>query len=69
MSVKENLYNNVERLKNEIENISEFIFEHAELGNEEYVSSAYLVEKLRDYGFKVTYPYLDIPTAFTPFSG
>ena len=64
MSVKENLYNNVERLKNEIENISEFIFEHAELGNEEYVSSAYLVEKLRDYGFKVTYPYLDIPTAF-----
>ena len=64
MSIKENLYNNVERLKNEIENINEFIFEHAELGNEEYVSSAYLVEKLRDYGFKVTYPYLDIPTAF-----
>ena len=64
MSVKENLYNNVEILKDEIENISEFIFEHAELGNEEYVSSAYLVEKLKDYGFKVTYPYLDIPTAF-----
>lgn len=64
MSVKENLYNNVEILKDEIENISEFIFEHAELGNEEYVSSAYLVEKLKDYGFQVTYPYLDIPTAF-----
>ena len=64
MSIKENLYNNVERLKNEIENINEFIFEHAELGNEEYVSSAYLVEKLRDYGFQVIYPYLDIPTAF-----
>ena len=64
MSIKENLYNNVERLKNEIENISEFIFEHAELGNEEYVSSAYLVETLRDYGFQVIYPYLDIPTAF-----
>lgn len=64
MSIKENLYNNIERLKNEIENISEFIFEHAELGNEEYVSSAYLVEKLKDYGFQVIYPYLDIPTAF-----
>ena len=58
MSVKENLYNNVEILKDEIENISEFIFEHAELGNEEYVSSAYLVEKLRDYGFQVIYPYI-----------
>ena len=46
MSIKENLYNNIERLKNEIENINEFIFEHAELGNEEYVSSAYLVERL-----------------------
>ena len=64
MNIKENLYNNIERLKNEIENISEFIFEHAELGNEEYVSSAYLVETLRDYGFQVIYPYLDIPTAF-----
>ena len=64
MNIKENLYNNIERLKNEIENISEFIFEHAELGNEEYVSSAYLVEKLKDYGFQVIYPYLDIPTAF-----
>ena len=64
MNIKEKLYNNIENLKNEIENISEFVFEHAELGNEEYISSAYLVQKLKEYGFQVTYPYLDIPTAF-----
>ena len=33
MNIKEKLYNNIENLKNEIENISEFVFEHAELGN------------------------------------
>ena len=64
MNIKEKLYNNIENLRNEIENISEFVFEHAELGNEEYISSAYLVQKLKEYGFQVTYPYLDIPTAF-----
>ena len=64
MNIKEKLYNNIENLKNEIENISEFVFEHAELGNEEYISSAYLVQKLKEYSFQVTYPYLDIPTAF-----
>ena len=64
MNIKEKLYNNIENLKKEIENISEFVFEHAELGNEEYISSAYLVQKLKEYGFQVTYPYLDIPTAF-----
>ena len=64
MNIKEKLYNNIENLRNEIENISEFFFEHAELGNEEYISSAYLVQKLKEYGFQVTYPYLDIPTAF-----
>ena len=57
MNIKEKLYNNIENLKNEIENISEFVFEHAELGNEEYISRAYLVKKLKEYGFQVySYP-------------
>ena len=64
MNIKEKLYNNIENLRNEIEKKSEFVFEHDELGNEEYISSAYLVQKLKEYGFQVTYPYLDIPTAF-----
>jgi amidohydrolase len=46
------------------EEISEYIFAHPELGDEEYESSAYLVEQMKKLGFQVTYPYLGIPTAF-----
>ncbi len=52
------------KLAKMIEEVSEFIFEHPELGNEEFVSSKYLVDKMHTLGFEVTYPYLDIPTAF-----
>lgn len=53
-----------DRLSQEIENISDFIFNHPELGGEEVESSRYLVSILEKFNFKVTYPYLDIPTAF-----
>ncbi len=48
----------------EIEEISEFVFNHAELGREEFKSCKYLVEKLKEHGFTVTCPYLDLDTAF-----
>ena len=48
----------------EIEEISEFVFNHAELGSEEFKSCKYLVEKLKEHGFTVTCPYLDLDTAF-----
>lgn len=48
----------------EIEKISDFIFKNPELGEEEYISSRYLVDKILEYGFKVEYPYCDIDTAF-----
>ncbi len=50
--------------KKEFQEVREFIFAHPELGNEEFVSSAYLVEKMRGYGFAVTYPYGGLATAF-----
>ena len=53
-----------EKYKNEVYEICEFIYSHAELGNEEFESSKYLVGKLIQHGFMVEYPYLDIPTAF-----
>lgn len=46
------------------EEINNCIFMHPELGDEEYFSSKYLTEQIAKLGFKVTYPYLDIPTAF-----
>ncbi|MDY2957503.1 M20 family metallopeptidase [Floccifex sp.] len=59
-----NIYDIEETLKKEIENISEYIFNHPELGNEEFQSSQYLVDVLKSHGFDVEYPYCDIPTSF-----
>ncbi len=44
--------------------ISEFIFSHPELGDHEFVSSAYLVNLLKEGGFRVEHPYCGLPTAF-----
>ena len=61
---KEELYLAEDNLAAEIEEISEFVFNHAELGSEEFKSCKYLVEKLKEHGFTVTCPYLDLNTAF-----
>lgn len=61
---KEELYLAEDNLAAEIEEISEFVFNHAELGREEFKSCKYLVEKLKEHGFTVTCPYLDLDTAF-----
>lgn len=53
-----------EELKEEFEKVSDFSFNNPELGEEEYVSSKYLADKIKEYGFKVTMPYCDIDTAF-----
>ena len=44
--------------------VREFIYYHAELGNQEFVSSQYLVDQMKKLGFTVTYPYCDLATAF-----
>lgn len=63
-----NLYKEVDKissiLKDDIEEISNYIFNHPELGDRELLSSKYLVDLLKENGFKVEYPYLDIATAF-----
>lgn len=53
-----------EAISSQIEEISEFIYQHPELGMQEFVSSKYLCDQLEDAGFEVTYPYLGIETAF-----
>lgn len=62
--MRDKLYTLVDQLQNEIDGISEYIFQHPELGNEEFLSSQYLAETLRSHGFHVEYPYLGMPTAF-----
>ena len=44
--------------------LSHYLYEHPELGGEEYLSSAYLAEYLKNKGFRVSFPYEGLPTAF-----
>lgn len=44
--------------------LSDDLYEHPELSNQEYRSSQKIVEILHQAGYKVEYPYLGIPTAF-----
>ncbi|KIL74760.1 M20 family metallopeptidase [Bacillus badius] len=50
--------------RTEFQEISDFIFNHPELGGEEHISSRYLAEVLAGHGFKVSFPYEDLETAF-----
>jgi len=52
------------QLKEEIEGISDYIFNNPELGDEEFLSSKYLVDLLAKNGFDLMYPYLGIKTSF-----
>lgn len=51
-------------LRTEFESVSDFIFNHPELGGEEFESAKYLGEYMEKHGFEVSFPYSDLPTAF-----
>lgn len=64
MELKELVYSTTDKLLDEFMVVNDFIYNHPELGNHEYESSKYLVNKIAEMGFEVTYPYLDLETAF-----
>lgn len=51
-------------LKSKFEQISNYLFEHPELGGEEYESAKYLTELMKSEGFQVTFPYGSEENAF-----
>ena len=63
-SIKKRAYEIENELGKEIEEVCDFIFNNPEIGEEEYISSKYLVDKIKEYGFDITYPYCNIDTAF-----
>lgn len=63
-SIKKRAYEIEYELGKEIEEVCDFIFNNPELGNEEYISSKYLVDKMKEYGFDTIYPYCNMDTAF-----
>lgn len=54
----------VKALRPELQELSEYIYDHPEMGHEEYLSSKAHVELLKKHGFEVEYPYLEVETAF-----
>lgn len=54
----------VKTLRPELQELSEYIYDHPEMGHEEYLSSKAHVELLKKHGFEVEYPYLEVETAF-----
>ena len=48
----------------EILEVSKSIYEFSEIGSREYKSSNLLVQKLKNYGFSVIKPYMNMETAF-----
>ncbi|MDL2294395.1 M20 family peptidase, partial [Ruminococcaceae bacterium OttesenSCG-928-D13] len=60
----EKVHQLVDGMKDTLFGISDFVFEHPELGDDEFESSAYLVDLLKNNGFTVEYPYKGIKTAF-----
>lgn len=60
----EKIQNIIKDLRPELQGLSEYIYEHPELGHEEFLSSKAHVELLKKHGFEVEYPYLEVETAF-----
>lgn len=62
--LKEKGYEIENQLKEEIENISDYIFNNPELGFQEFKSTEFLVNLLKKHNFEVIETYCDLPTAF-----
>ncbi|MCZ8515961.1 M20 family metallopeptidase [Paenibacillus filicis] len=54
----------IERHAEQFTALSRYIGEHPELGHEEFIASAKLMEALKEFGFAVESPVLGLPTAF-----
>lgn len=63
-SLKQKLWEAEDEIASWAEEISNSIFMHPELGDQEFFSSEYLTGEIAKLGFEVEFPYMGIPTAF-----
>lgn len=61
---KEQIHEIVQSLRPELQEMSDYIYDHPELGFDEFKSSKAHVDLLEKHGFDVEYPYLGFDTAF-----
>ncbi|MDO5424745.1 MAG: M20 family metallopeptidase [Eubacteriales bacterium] len=62
--LKELLYAAEDEIASLGEFVSNEIFCHPELGDQEFYSSKFLTDEMKKLGFDVTFPYCGVPTAF-----
>lgn len=62
--IKKLLYEAEDEIASLGETVSNEIFNHPELGDEEFYSADFLTTEMKKLGFEVTYPYCNLPTAF-----
>ena len=62
--IKEKIKAYTEEHLHVFKDISDYVYHHPELGGEEVQSSVYIAERLKELGFKVEFPYEQLPTAF-----
>lgn len=63
-TIKQLLWQEEDRIKEEAEEVCDTIFNHPELGLSEHFASSYLTGKMEELGFTVTMPYCGFETAF-----
>jgi amidohydrolase len=61
---KNSLFQEIEKLAPEINELSDYLADHPELGGEEYNSSKKIAEVLTRHGLQVEMPFAGLPTAF-----
>ncbi|GAA0327657.1 M20 family metallopeptidase [Bacillus carboniphilus] len=62
--MKQDLKNHLESLKTSLWDMSDYLYEHPELGDQEFNSMKLLVEYLKEHNFTVETGIVDRPTAF-----
>ena len=62
--IKQQLFSKIDSLKNKIILLSDRIFDHPELGNEEIQASEWLISEFENAGFTIEKSPMNIPTAF-----
>lgn len=62
--LKEKLYTVEDSLKKEIEGVSDYLFKNPELGSNEFKSSKYIIDLLKENNFTIYENYCGLPTGF-----
>ena len=62
--MKERIYNEGQLIKERLIEISDYIYNNPELGNEEYKAVEALTTFLKEHGFEIECPYAGMETAF-----